>query len=235
MTATPNTWRRARGFLPLLGLAGALAVTACGDDDVVNPLPVVNVFTFHDTTFDFNTLSTFSMPDTVVHFLPVSGVPIDPSRAFDQVALDRVRSDFIARGYTEVDPATETPSFVVLVGATAHANFDAYVSYPWYGVWGFWPGWGWYAPGFDASWGITYPWYPVVGVTQYDVGTLVVNLIPTATIDSVNHNVSSAWVGVATGLLNTGVTSELISAAIDQMFIQSPYLTAPMPTLSNKR
>ena len=116
----------------------------------------------------------------------------------------------------------------------ADANFDAYVSYPWYGVWGFWPGWGWYAPGFDASWGIVYPWYPVVGVTQYDVGTLVVNLIPTASVDSVNKTVSSAWVGVATGLLNTGVTSELISAAIDQMFIQSPYLTAPVPVLSKR-
>jgi hypothetical protein len=98
-----------------------------------------------------------------------------------------------------------------------------------YGIWGFWPGWGWYAPGFDNGWNIVYPWFPVVGVTAYERGTLVLDLIPTATVNPLGRSIRSAWAGVATGILNGTHTAATIDAAIDRMFILSPYLTAPQP------
>jgi len=233
MTATPQTWRRARGYLPLVGLVAALGITACDDnnDDVVGiPVPTGTVATFRDTTFNFQAIRTFSMPDTVVQFAPVTGSPLDVPRTFDRTILDRVRADFIARGYVEdTDPQATRPDFVVLVGSTATTNYNAFVGYSWYGYWGFYPGWGWYAPGFDTSWGIVYPWYPYVGVTAYDRGTVVVTVIPTLTVNPLNHSVTSAWAGVATALQNGTITTTIVNNAIDEMFRQSPYLTAATP------
>jgi len=232
MTATPQMWRRARGYLPLVALVAAAGFVACNDDDdnFVNPVPTGTVVTFRDTAFNFQTLRTFAMPDTVVHFAPVTGTAIDVTRQFDQTILNRVRADFIARGYTEEpDPQNVMPDFVVLVGTTATTNYNAFIGYSWYGVWGFYPGWGWYAPGFNPGWGIVYPWYPFVGVTAYDRGTLVVDLIPTASVNPARSTVTSAWAGVATALLNGTINTNVINNAIDEMFRQSPYLTAPVP------
>jgi hypothetical protein len=230
MTATPHTWRRARGYLPLIGLLTALGVSACddnNDDFVAIPVITDTVVTFHDASFNFQAIQTFSMPDTVVHFAPLTGTPLDVSRAFDQTILSRVRADFISRGYTEdTDPRNVRPDFVVLVGATATQNYNAFVSYPWYGSWGFYSGWGWYAPGFDTSWGIAYPWYPTVGITSYDRGTVVVTLIPTLSVNPLGRSVTAAWAGVATSLLNGTLTTTSVNNAIDEMFRQSPYLTA---------
>lgn len=234
MTATPHTWRRVRGYLPLVGLVAALGVAACDDSDdnnfVTVPVPTGTVATFRDTNFNFQSIQTFSMPDTVIHFAPVTGTALDVTRAYDQTILSRVRADFIARGYTEdTDPRNVRPDFVVLVGATATQNYNAFIGYSWYGYWGFYSGWGWYAPGFDTSWGIAYPWYPYVGVTAYDRGTVVVDLIPTLSVNPLSRSVSSAWAGVATGLLNGTLTTDVINNAIDEMFRQSPYLTAATP------
>jgi hypothetical protein len=134
--------------------------------------------------------------------------------------------NLLARGYTEVTDTGVRADFVVLVGATASENYNAWVGYPWYGVWGFYPGWGWYAPGFDGSWTIVYPWYGYVGVTAYQRGTLVVDLIPTLSVNPLARSVRSAWAGVATGVLDGTQSAATITAAIDRMFDLSPYLVA---------
>jgi hypothetical protein len=167
------------------------------------------------------------MPDTVVHFAPLTGTPIDISRQFDQTALDRVRQDLLARGYTQVtDPRTVRPDFVVLVGATAAQSYNAFVGYSWFSVWGFYSGWGWFAPGFNTTWGIVYPWFGVVGVTSFERGTLVVDLIPTASVNPTTRTIRSAWTGVAASLLDGTIDDNTINAAVDEMFRLSPYLTA---------
>jgi hypothetical protein len=219
------------GLVGVLGSSAAL--TACDDDiDILDPLPIVEdvVLTFRDTTFNFNSLRTFAMPDTVVHFSPLTGTPLPVSRANDRVALDRTRQNLLARGYTEVaDPATTRPDFVMLVGATASEHHNAWVGYPWFGVWGFYPGWGWFAPGFTNDWTIVYPWFPAVGVTSYERGTLILDLIPTVTVNPQARSIRSAWAGVATGILDGTHTATTIEVAIDRMFVLSPYLIAPQP------
>lgn len=237
MFDTAKARRFTRVVVPVAAIVGALAgLGACGDDDdnFVTPIVTGGVVTFKDSTFNFATLHTFKMPDTVVHFVPATGVPIDPSRQFDATILARVRADFLARGYLEVTDPAVTPSFVVLVGTTATTNFNAFAGYSWFGVWGFYPGWAFF-PGFNTSWGIVYPWFPVVGVTAFDRGTLIVDLIPTASINPLNRTIQSAWTGVATALLNGTITTDVVNAAIDEMFRQSPYLTAPAPVLLDRR
>lgn len=214
----------------LLGLVTLLGAAACGDDDddIVIPSSSVVVTALRDSTFNFQSLTTFAMPDTVIHFQPQSGTPIAVSREFDRTILDQVRRDFLARGYTEVTRADSImPSFVVLVGTTEAAQYNAWVGYPWYTTWGYWTGWGWYTPGFDNTWTIVYPWYPVVGVTSYERGTILVDLIPTTQVNPLDRSIKSAWAGVATAVLNGTATTAGVAAAIDQMFALSPYLVAP--------
>jgi hypothetical protein len=200
------------------------ATVACNNDD--NNLivaPIGGVATFHDPNFNFATLTTFALPDTVVHLTPVNGVPLDVSRAFDQATIAQVRSNLLARGYTQAAAGT-LPTFVVLVGATATDNYPAFVSYPWFSVWGFFPAWAVISPSFSSAWGIVYP-YGITGVTTYARGTLLVDLIPTASVNTGNQQIKSAWTGVGTSiLLQAGVTQAVINAAIDEMFAQSPYL-----------
>jgi hypothetical protein len=118
------------------------------------------------------------------------------------------------------------PDFVVLVGATATQNYNAFAGYSWFTVWGFFPGWGWFKPGFNTTWGIVYPWFGVVGVTAYQRGTLIVDLIPTSEVDVNTRTIRSAWTGVAASLLDGDINSNTINTAIDEMFRLSPYLTA---------
>lgn len=219
-----RTHQLERAMAPL-AIMLALALGACGDEGT-NVVPIIsNVQTFHDSTFDFSALATFAMPDTVVQFAPLTGTPLPVSRQFDSTMLDRVAADFTARGYTQVAPGAK-PDFIVLIGTTATTNYNAWVSYPWFTVWGFWPGWSFYAPGFDSSWIIVYPWGPTVGVTAYPRGTMVVTLIPTTTVNPTGKSITAKWAGVATALLTGSITSLTIDNAVDEMFAQSPYLVA---------
>jgi hypothetical protein len=230
MKWTTKTRGRARALLPTIAvLIASVGLAACGndDDDIVGINPTA-VTTFNDASFNFATLHTFALPDSVVHFNPLTGTPLTVTREFDAVALNTVRADLIARGYTQVTAgAGVTPDFVVLVGATATTNYNAFVGYPWFSTWGFYGGWAFYAPGFDTSWGIVYPWYTTTGVTAYGRGTLVVTIIPSGpTINPLAKTIRAVWAGVATSLLDGNVTAAGVSAAIDQMFALSPYLTA---------
>jgi hypothetical protein len=231
MTWTTKTRGRVRAILPSIALLAGAGLAACDDKDsilaVVTPVPTAVVTTFKDPAFNFATLHTFAMPDTVIHFAPLTGTPLAVTRQFDATALQAVRQNFLARGYTEVTAgAGVTPSFVVLVGATATENYNAFVGYSWFNTWGFYNGWAFYTPGFDNSWAIVYPWYSTAGVTAYARGTLVVDLIPTLTVNPLAKSITSAWAGVATSLLSDGVTANGVTAAVNQMFVQSPYLTA---------
>jgi hypothetical protein len=213
----------------LVGLAALLSVGACGDDDdeIVIPAGNVVVTALKDSTFNFATLKTFAMPDTVIQFQPLTGTAIPVTRQFDATIINQVRSDLLARGYVEVTRADSIrPDFVVLMGTTASENFNAWVSYSWFPYWGYWTGWGWYAPGFNNSWTFVYPWYGVVGVTAYTRGTLVVTIVPTLQVNPLNQSIQAAWAGVATSILATSPTNAGVAAVIDQMFALSPYLVA---------
>jgi hypothetical protein len=241
MIGTPqsgrHTWTTLRVASLVVGVAGLLTTAACGDSTDLNLVPVAIpsniVTTFHDSTFNFGALATFAMPDTVVHFAPVVGSPSPISRDFDATILGRVRQDFVSRGYqdisVQINPGAQTPDFIVLVGATESDNYNAFIGYPWFTIWGFSPVWAWYQPGFNNSWTIVFPWGQVVGTTAYPRGTLVVTLIPTATVNPLAASIGAKWAGVATGLAAGTQTNASITAAIDEMFRQSPYLQAVTP------
>jgi hypothetical protein len=230
MIGTTEARRRGSTLLAAIAVVGIVgAMAACSDDDDII-LPTATVRTFADSSFNFSTLHTFSMPDTVAHFAPLTGTPLPVTNQFDQTILAQVRTDLLARGYTEVAAsATVRPDFVVLTGVSATQNYNAFVTNGWSTYWGYWTGWGWVVGGIDPAWTLVYPWYPVVGVTAFDRGTLVVTIVPTGV--QVNPLIASkelraVWAGVASALLGVdNITQANVQTAINIMFQQSPYLT----------
>jgi hypothetical protein len=220
--------RTAFAWRTLAGAAIVAALAGCGDDEsnliFVPGQPTGTVFTLHDATFDFTTLRTFVMPDTVVQLAPVSGTSLPVTHSFDAAILAQVRANLLSRGYVEITtPGTEA-DFVVLVGVTAAAHYNAWVGYNVGTVWGFFPNWD--IPGFDSSWGIVYPWFPQVGATSFNSGTLIVDMVPTRLAVPAARTVQSVWAGVASTLLTGTVSTSQVTGAVDQMFAQSPYLVA---------
>jgi hypothetical protein len=237
MMRTMRAQRVVRSLLPVIAVVGGLAVVGCGDDDndntITNVVPTPVVVALKDSTYDFSGLTTFAMPDTVAHFSPATGTPLPVSREFDRAILDQVKKDLLARGYIQVsDPKNNRPDFVVLVGASATTNYDAYLTYLWYPYYGYYAGWGWFSSGFLADWGLVYPWYGSVGITSYDRGSLVVTLVPTLRVNPLSKTITAAWAGAATGLINGTTTTTTVTDAIDQMFALSPYLVAAPPVVT---
>ena len=208
-------------FLPLIALG-----TACHPGEPTGPAQLDVVATAHDDTVNFASIGTFVMPDSVVAIVPpesvASTLPFD--HTYDQLILDGVAAQMATLGYTRLptfDP-NNPPDVAVLIKGVAVRNTDIYVSYPWWGYWG-WYGWPCcYGPG----WGVG---YPVVSASQYDVGTIAIDMWDLRRSDAVAETVPAIWTAVLRGLLEGSATDApfRIDQAIDRAFAQSPYLGHP--------
>ena len=186
--------------------------------------------TFADSSFDFTTLHTFAMADTVAHLANVGVNPVATTTAFDQTILAQVRADLLARGYIEItEPSTTRPDFVVLTGVSASDNYNAFITSNWFTFWGLSPVWGWVPGGVDPSWTIIYPWFNPGTVVTFQRSTLIVTIVPTTL-----HGESAAsprrrsgrcgpvWPPRCSARQN--ITKTNVQNAINIMFQQSPYL-----------
>jgi hypothetical protein len=208
-------------------------MAACSDDnDII--IPAGSVVTFADSSFDFTTLHTFALADTVAHLTNIGVNPVATTTAFDQTILSQVRADLLARGYTEVaEPSATRPDFVVLTGVSASDNYNAFITTNWFTFWGVSPVWTWVPGGVDPSWTIIYPWFNPGSVVTFQRSTLIVTIVPTTL--QVNpliaqKEIRAVWAGVATSLLGQqNITQANVQNAINIMFQQSPYLTNSAP------
>jgi hypothetical protein len=212
--------------IAVVGVFGAMA--ACSDDDDII-IPAGSVTTFADSSFDFTTLHTFAMADTVAHLVNVGVNPVPTTNVFDQTILSQVRADLLARGYTEItEPSTTRPDFVVLTGVSASDNYNAFITANWFSYWGTSPIWGWLPAGVDPSWTIIYPWFNPGTVVTFQRTTLIVTIEPTTPVVNPllgQKELRAAWAGVATSLLGQqNITNTNVQNAINIMFQQSPYL-----------
>jgi hypothetical protein len=212
--------------IAVVGVFGAMA--ACSDDDDII-IPTGSVTTFADSSFDFTTLHTFAMADTVAHLVNVGVNPVATTNVFDQTILSQVRADLLARGYTEItEPSTTRPDFVVLTGVSASDNYNAFITSNWFSYWGTSPIWGWLPGGVDPSWTIIYPWFNPGTVVTFQRTTLIVTIVPETPVVNpliAQKELRATWAGVATSLLGQqNITNTNVQNAINIMFQQSPYL-----------
>jgi hypothetical protein len=198
--------------------AAVLLLAACypGGAETVEDLDTVA--TQHDPSAGFSTLRTYALPGTIQEVASRGGIPLTIDHSYDARLLARVAANLDALGLHRVDPTAVTPDVDVLVTATA-TRYVEYVSYPFYSVWpgGF--------AGYDASWGVYYP-YSTAYATVLDAGSLRMEMLDRRTADPSTKQLTAIWSASIQGVLGGSIESlvQRIEKGIDQAFAQSPYL-----------
>ncbi|MEN8194868.1 MAG: DUF4136 domain-containing protein [Bacteroidota bacterium] len=216
-----NLWKRY--FLLLILFTLIFGITSCYTDYGLTSADYDVVITRYDKETDFNTLTTFSLVDSVFH---ITGDTTESdsdllSRDYDNLILSTIRTNMLDLGYTEIaDPSDQNEPNVVIVVQALGTQVDQYWAGGYYPGWGY-PGWGWGYPGW--GWGGYYP--PYVGKSTYYVGTLFIDYFDVAASEGEpNDNLVAPWSAVINGLLDAGQTEDRLTSTIDQAFNQSPYL-----------
>ena len=206
---------RAPQFIRLVLALTALALFAsCYPGDQLTTEEADVVITLFDESADFSTLTSYAMPDSIVHLESTEEDNI--SRAFDDDVLALIASNMGALGFTrESDPANAD---VIMLTAVAVNEQVGYAGYPWGGYWG------WYTPyPPNFGWGY-YPWYGAGTIYTYRTGTIFIQMLDPARTDSTVSKVPTIWVGALNGLVQGDAVPERIADGINQAFAQSPYL-----------
>ena len=168
------------------------------------------VITVYDPDFDFKTVTTFHISDTILLIGEGSG---EISDKFDDDIIARTRQNLLNAGYTEeADP--EMADVLILLEKT---RSDLIIVTPPPCYWCWYPGYPGYPP--------YYPWYPPGYVYTYPIGTVFATMHNT-TPDEGMEVTPTHWSYAINGLI-TGSDQfilDRLDRAVDQAFTQSPYL-----------
>ena len=215
---------RGPALAAVAGLAWALLVlAACSPDSGFNTVSDYDVVaTFYDPEARFDSLRTYAMPDTVIHYRdPDVESDEEISREYDGLVLDLVRANLEALGYVEEpNPGSTEPDVYVIVWVTM---FDWLSTSPgeWWDIWGWYPHW---PPSWGPAWGTWYP-YPVEYF--YRAGTIFVNMVDEGEFEEGQEPfISVIWTGTVNGIMvdTPGGAQARLTDNINQAFDQSPYL-----------
>ncbi len=188
------------------------------------------VITLYDRTVDFGDYKTYYIIDSVAQINPdLGGQPIadNPLNEKNQeLILDLIRVNLESRGFEEEERNARAADLVVNAGSITVSNINISSTYPNYyygyagGGWGY-PGDYWGYPGY----GYYYPWGPVYSVTEYEVGTLMID-IADSNVDTTLNRIPILWSGILRGVTNLTSDADVrnrIQIGINQAFEQSPY------------
>ena len=189
------------------GLIGCgLTLLSCYPGDELNPSDTDIVATFRTPDFDFATVQTYAMPDSVAH--SDGSTVIHQEGPYDQQILTRVAAGLDAVGFTRVTDPNTADVLVVNYSTTTEWVAGGCYDY-WY--------YGWYYP----YGGYCYPTY-----YTYETGTVVTLMLDRASGTPTTAPTTlwaSAINGLTTGQSSASITQR-INTNIDQAFAQSPYL-----------
>lgn len=201
------------GFLVPLGLlAVSVIYGACTPGSELTAAESDIVITLYDTDFNFGSVKTFSMPDTIYAITEESLKASEIDYADQRAILDLVASKFEDRGYQLVDVA-QSPDFAVMLTEQQVDYWNLYSWVPWYPWYG--GGWWWYYP-------------PATGVSYaFSTGTLYVQMGDFDEAPSDPEKAPDAhWYASMNGITNDTKSNvrRRVTDSINQAFDQSPYL-----------
>ena len=218
-------------FLSLVIISSLWACNLYPDDDArIDELDAV--ITYYDLTTDFGTYKTYAIIDTVRQISPDLNNPFEgnPATPNSDYIISLINTNMQARGYDLVESPNDA-DLIINAGTIVVSNIIISGGYPPY-YWGY-PGFGW---GYPGDWwgypgyGYGYPWVPIGFVTEYDVGTLLIdiidrkNYIPSPTP---SDDLLIKWTGIIRGITNLTNNADIrnrLKIDIDIAFDQSPYL-----------
>ena len=207
-------------IIPFL-FAAALLTTACEktpdtgelDDDYL-------VYTNYDDDTNFKSFNTFYIPDSV---LIIDNNSNKPKYLYATPESQMIIANFVKgmnnAGYTRTDDkaAADFGLQISYIEDTYrfrfYNNYPWWASYPWYWSWFYWGNWGgWYWP-----YNVTY---------SYTTGSILGELVDLTEPESTSKSLKIVWSCYLSGLLNNKGTLNTtnVQEAINQAFVQSPYL-----------
>lgn len=203
-------------LLPFLLIAAALP--SCRRTPDLSSLSTnFVVITNRDSLAVFSNYKTYYISDTLAYLSDTQNDSILVGPPADSI-VKALETNMAARGYTEV-PKGANPDLGFNVGVVK--NLYVAVSYPgwWWGYPGWYPPyyWGWY-------WPYYYPWSIYYTVTT---GTVIVDLVDLKDANA-DHKLNVLWNAFMGGAVGSDVNANIHRGvtAIDQAFVQSPYLKA---------
>lgn len=200
-------------------LIAVFALTSCREDPDLGDLSSdFLVFTNYDGKADFNRFTRYYMPDSVM----VIGDTKDPEYWTGSKAADILKAyedNMQACGYVRTDDKSEADVGLQISYVQSVAYFVDYRNPYW---WNEYPGY--WLPGYWGDWGYWYYPYPVV--YSYSVGSLLTEMVDLSTSPSADRKLIVVWNSFLSGLLSgsDAFNMELTVRAINQSFVQSPYL-----------
>lgn len=200
-------------------MIAVFALTSCREDPDLGDLSSdFLVFTNYDGKADFNRFTRYYMPDSVM----VIGDTKDPEYWTGSKAADILKAyedNMQACGYVRTDDKSEADVGLQISYVQSVAYFVDYRNPYW---WNEYPGY--WLPGYWGDWGYWYYPYPVV--YSYSVGSLLTEMVDLSTSPSADRKLTVVWNSFLSGLLSgsDAFNMELTVRAINQSFVQSPYL-----------
>lgn len=195
----------------LLVLTAGLSLWGCYPDGAEYYEDTDVIYTTYDVDFDFGSRQTYALPDKIVVDVEIDNGDTTFVYMKDIYAtpiLQAIESNMSNYGWTKV-AISATPDMVITPAAMK--NTTVFYSY-WYDWWygGWYGGWGWYYP----------PYYTV---SSYTTGTVVITMSD-PNVDNPVDRSEASWLMVGNGLVSGSYTLSRVTDAIDQAFLQSPYL-----------
>lgn len=198
----------------LITAASLLLLGGCypGGAEYVEDADVV--YTTYDEEYDFQSSSTYAMPDKIVVDVEIDDgdtTYVYMKDVFATPILAAIESNMDSYGWTRVD-VDDDPDVLLTPSAIKSTTYFYSYWYDWWygGYWGW--GWGWYYP----------PYYTI---SSYTTGTMVMTISdPNLGADSPINRSPAVWISAANGLFTGYYDLDRVTESIDQSFEQSPYL-----------
>lgn len=186
-------------------------------EDTARLLDDLVVSTNYDTEVDFGQYTTYSIATDTLGFVsnnsPNDTLLIQRESDYPRPVLQKVHSNMSARGYARVD-SNEDPDLRINVYVVNDFNLFQEVVYSNY----YYPSYYGYGYGYGSYYG-----YPYVNTYATNTGSLVIEILDlrNVTTDKKVRVIWSAYMGDVYSTIDLIKQSE---EAIDQAFVQSPYL-----------
>lgn len=167
-----------------------------------------------DEAADFSSYRTYALPTDTIGFVsdtdPNDSILFHPRSNYPRPVLQQIESNLNARGFTRVD-RNDNPDIGVNVYVVNNLNLFQSVYYPNY----YYP----YYYGYSSFY-----YYPYVNTYVYNTGALVIEIIDLNDINPQNQ-VKVVWNAYMGDIYSTFSLIQQSTEAIDQAFVQSPYLS----------
>lgn len=203
-----------KSFILSMAIAGVAMMSCQKSPDTDRLDNDYLVYTNYDSGTDFKSINTFHVIDSILI------IGNDEKASYwnnnnSQKIANAYRAGLESAGYTPVDNGEKPDVVLQLSYINTTYYFNTYGGGAWWnyypGYWN-WGGWGWY--------------YPYSFTYSYSTGSIIGELVNTNAPTPQNDKLTVIWNSYICGLLNgNNLSLTRTLDAIEQAFIQSPYLS----------